>query len=111
MIERIREIVIKEFRQTLREKRTRVLLIMPPLIQLLIFGFAVNMDVESARIAWSDMDRTPESRDLLARFSGSGRFEVLATPQSEAEVQSLLDKGEVQAVVRVLPGFARDLKR
>src|SRR5919197_2170483 len=111
MWERIREIIRKELRQTLREPRTRSVLFLPPLIQLLIFGYAVNLDVEHSKIAWMDMDRTPASRDLLASFEGSGRFTVAAVPQSETEVQQLLDHGSVQAVVRVLPGFSRDIQR
>ncbi len=111
MWERIREIVWKEFIQLLRDTRMRATLIAPPLIQLLIFGYTVNMDIENSRIAWMDLDRTPASRDLLAGFQGSSRFTIVATPSSEAEVQSLLDKGQVQAVVRVLPNFERDIRR
>jgi ABC-2 type transport system permease protein len=111
MRERIQVILRKEFIQALREPRMRFLLFMPPLIQLLVFGYAVTLDVDHARIAWMDMDRTPESRALLARFEGSGRFDVMATPRSEEETQSVLDRGQVHAVVRVLPGFARDLAR
>lgn len=87
------------------------MLFAPPLIQLIIFGYAVNLDVENAQIAWMDMDRTPASRELLSAFEGSGRMFVKATPDSEAEVQKLLDRGEVQAVVRVDAGFARDVAR
>ena len=101
----------KEFIQTLREPRMRMMLFMPPLIQLLIFGFAVNLDVDSARIAWMDQDRTPESRELLSEFEGSGRFAIVATPQGEKEMQGLLDRSKVDGVVRVLPGFAHDLER
>lgn len=111
MWERIREIVRKEFRQALREPRMRAVLFVPPILQLIVFGYAVNLDVESAKIAWMDQDRTPQSRELLARFQGSGRFEVRAVPQSESEAGKLLDRGDVQLVVRVLPGFARDLER
>jgi ABC-2 type transport system permease protein len=89
----------------------RFLLFLPPVLQLVIFGYAVTLDVDHARIAWMDMDNTPESRALLARFEGSGRFEVVATPRSEAEVQRVLDRGEAHAVIRVLPDFARDLAR
>ena len=88
-----------------------MLLFLPPLLQLVVFGYAVTLDVDHARIAWMDMDRTPESRALEARFEGSGRFDVVANPRSEQETQSLLDRGQVHAVVRVLPGFARDLAR
>jgi ABC-2 type transport system permease protein len=111
MRRRIREIVRKEFRQALREPRMRVLLFVPPLIQLVIFGFAVNLDVENARIAWMDQDATPQSRQLRAGFEGSPNFRIVATPTSEDEVRELLDRSAVQAVVRVLPGFARDIAR
>jgi ABC-2 type transport system permease protein len=111
MWERIRVILRKEFIQALREPRMRVLLFVPPLVQLIVFGYAVNLDVDHARIAWMDMDRTPESRDLRERFEGSGRFDVVAMPANEEEVQSVLDRGVAEAVVRVLPGFARDLAR
>ena len=87
------------------------LLVGPPLIQLIVFGYAVNLDVEHARMAWVDRDRTPESRELLAAFQGSGRFEVVATPADDAAARTLLDRGEVQLVVAVLPGFARDVER
>jgi ABC-2 type transport system permease protein len=111
MWERIRVIIRKELIQTLREPRMRVLLFMPPMIQLLVFGFAVNLDVDHARIAWMDMDRSPLSRDLRARFEGSGRFDVVSMPRNENDVQQTLDRGLAQAVVRVLPGFERDVER
>ncbi len=101
----------KEFLQTLREPRMRVMLFMPPLIQLLIYGYAANLDVDSARIAWMDQDRTPQSRELESQFEGSGRFQIVANPTGEKEMQGLLDRGKVDGVVRVLPGFARDLER
>jgi ABC-2 type transport system permease protein len=111
MWERIGVILRKEFIQALRDPRMRVLLFLPPVIQLLVFGFAVNMDVDHARIAWMDMDRSPMSRELRARFEGSGRFDVVAMPQSEQDVQNVLDRGEVQAVIRVLPDFESDVRR
>ena len=72
MWKRIREIVRKELRQTLREPRMRVVLFIPPLIQLIIFGYAVNLDVETSRIAWMDQDRTPASRELFEAFARLG---------------------------------------
>lgn len=66
MWERIGVIIRKELIQTLREPRMRMLLFVPPLVQLIVFGFAVNLDVDHVRIAWMDMDRTPLSRDLRA---------------------------------------------
>ena len=111
MWERIREIVRKELLQALREPRMRVVLVIPPLIQLIIFGYAVNLDVETSRLAWMDRDRTPASRELYEAFAGSERFQMVAAPSRESEVEDLLDHGRVHAVVRVLPGFGRDIAR
>jgi len=111
MWNRIREIIRKEFYQTLRDSRTRALLFGPPLLQLILFGYAVNLDVENAKMAWVDTDHTPESRDLLAAFQGSRYFRMTATPRDDREIQDLMDHGSVQAVIRVLPGFSRDVKR
>ena len=111
MFERILVILRKEFIQALRDPRMRVLLFLPPMIQLIVFGFAVNLDVDHVRIAWMDMDNTPLSRDLRDRFSGSGRFEIVALPRSEADVHKILDAGRAEAVVRVLPDFERDILR
>jgi len=111
MWKRTREIVRKEFRQTLREPRMRVLLFMPPLIQLIVFGYAVNLDVDHVRIAWLDRDHTSASRDLLAAFQGSPRFDLVTTPANERDAQRLLDASRVHAVVSVFPGFGRDIER
>jgi ABC-2 type transport system permease protein len=111
MWERVRVIIRKEVRQTLREPRMRVMLFLPPLIQLLVFGYAVNLDVENARMAWMDQDRSVESRDLLAAFEGSHRFQLVAAPATDQEVQKLLDSAGVDCVIRILPGFARDVQR
>jgi ABC-2 type transport system permease protein len=111
MRERLIEIIRKEFRQTFREPRMRTMLFLPPIIQLLVFGYAVNLDVSHSTMAWMDQDRTPQSRELLAAFQGSGRFEIRATPANDREVQSLLDANKVDMVVRVLPGFERDIAR
>jgi ABC-2 type transport system permease protein len=111
MWERIFTILRKELIQALREPRMRVLLFVPPMVQLIVFGFAVNLDVDHARIAWMDMDRTPESRGLRDRFTGSGRFDIVSAPASEEDVQRTLDRGEAQAVVRIPQGFARDTAR
>jgi len=92
-----------------RNPRTPWFLFIPPIFQLIIFGYAVNLDVDNLRIGWMDMDHTPSSRELLARFQGSERFLLMALPKSEKEVQDVLDRGEVQLVVRILPGFGQNV--
>ena len=111
MWERILVIFRKELLQTMREPRMRVLVLVPPMIQLVIFGYAVNLDVDQARIAWMDRDQSPESRELRREFTGSRRFEIVAYPANDAEVSRLLDRGEVQAAVSVPAGFGADIRR
>jgi ABC-2 type transport system permease protein len=111
MWQRLRCIIRKEFTQSLRDPRMRSMLIIPPLLQLLIFGYAASLDVDNAKIAWMDQDRTPESRELLSEFQGSGRFVIAGMPDSEPAMQRMMDRGQVDAVIRVLPGFAKDVNR
>lgn len=111
MRQRLRRIIRKEFIQALRDPRMRSILFLPPLIQLLIFGYAASLDVDNAKIAWMDQDRTPESRELLSEFEGSGRFILAGMPDNERAMQRMMDRGQVDAVVRILPGFARDVER
>jgi ABC-2 type transport system permease protein len=109
MIERIFAIIRKELDQLFRNRRARLFLFVPPIFQLIIYGYAVNLDVDNLRMGWMDTDHSPQSRALLASFQGSGRFLITALPQSDKEIQDVLDRGEAQVIVRVMPGFGRDI--
>jgi len=111
MWERIAQIVRKEFVQLLRSRRRRLAVFIPPLLQLFVFGYAVNLDVDNIRIGWMDEDRTPASRNLLAGFQGSTRFHIVAEPANDEQAQRLLEQGDAHAVLRVLHGFAASLER
>jgi ABC-2 type transport system permease protein len=109
MLERITAIVRKELSQLFRNRRARIFLFIPPIFQLIVFGYAVNLDVDNLQMAWMDQDQTPQSHDLLATFQGSGRFLLTALPENDRTIQKILDRGQAQVVVRVLPGFGRDI--
>jgi ABC-2 type transport system permease protein len=111
MWERIAQIVRKEFVQLLRDRRRRLAVFVPPVLQLFVFGYAVNLDVDNIRMGWMDEDHTPASRSLLAGFEGSPRYHIVALPKSDQEAQGLLDRGDTHAVLRVLPGFGEALER
>src|SRR5437667_12194497 len=111
MWERILVILRKEFIQALREPRLRMLLFVPPMVQLLVFGFAVNLDVDRARIGWMDMDRTPASRELRDRLAGARRLAMVAAPASEAPVPGASDRGDGHASAGVLAGDGREPQR
>ena len=109
MLERLLRMLIKEFTQVLRNPRMRAVVFVMPVLQVLIIGYAVNTDVRHVPLAVYDLDRTPASRDLLARFEGSGCFDVVRRIQVEAEIQTVLDAGDAKAVLRINRGFAEDL--
>ena len=111
MWERIAQIVRKEFVQLLRSRRRRIAVFIPPLLQLFVFGYAVNLDVDNIRVGWLDEDKTPASRDLLSGFQGSTRFHIVAMPRNDDEAQKLLESGDAVAVLHVLPGFSEALER
>ena len=106
MWQRIIEIFRKEIRTVLREPRMRVMLFVPPMLQLIIFGFAVNLDVDTVNVAWTDSDGSAASRELLARFQGSGRFHIVATPKSGEELQGLLTMAPYRPAFGSFPGSA-----
>ena len=109
MLERLYRMLVKEFIQVLRNPRMRAVIFIVPVIQVLIIGYAVSTDVRHVPMAVYDLDRTPASRDLLARFEGSGCFDVVRRIDSEPEVREVLDSGEAKVVLRLNRGFAEDL--
>jgi ABC-2 type transport system permease protein len=106
MFSRLKQMLIKEFIQVLRDNRTRVLLFVPPVIQMMIFGYAATFEVRNVSIALLDQDRTPESRELLSRFTSSGYFRLRSLPESEKQINEGIDRGDYAIAVRILPGFA-----
>ena len=109
MFERIRQMLIKEFIQVFRDPRMRAVVFIVPCMEVLVIGYAVNMDIRDIRTAVYDLDNTPASRELLARFSASGYFDVVARVDDDRRMQDLIDRSAVQIVLRIDHGFAGDL--
>ncbi|HMK61661.1 MAG TPA: ABC transporter permease [Dissulfurispiraceae bacterium] len=109
MFERIKHIVVKEFIQTFREKRNWMLLFGTPLIQLFMFGYIVTTDVNDIPTALYDLDKSPESRELVRRLQASGYFSINEYPQSPNEIRDLLDKSKVLCAIQIDEHFARDI--
>jgi ABC-2 type transport system permease protein len=111
MIERLRRMLVKEFLQMLRDPRMRTIIFIVPVVQTLVFGYAVSMDVRALPVAVVDLDRGPASRDLLARFPAADTFRFVRETRSAAEAVRLLDEGTVGAILRIDPGFGEDVAR
>lgn len=109
MFQGIRAVIRKEALHILRDRRTLMLIVMMPLIQLSIYGYAINTDVKHIQSALYDEDRTPLSRRLVSAFEQSAYFDMkyhVGTPQ---EFRKLLDRGKVKAALHIPPNFAKDL--
>jgi ABC-2 type transport system permease protein len=111
MFERIKHIVIKEFIQLLRDKRMRFFLIVPPVVQLMMFGYVVTMDVERIPTAVYDLDRSALSRELVRRLSASGYFVMHDEPVSSRDILDLLDRGKVLCVIQINGDFQEKVRK
>jgi ABC-2 type transport system permease protein len=111
VIERLRQILLKEFIHLFRDRHARFSLIVPPLLQMLIFGYAASYEVNRVSTAVLDYDHSQESREFLERFTASSRFQVREVLQSESQIPTLLDHRRVVLVVQIQPGFAELLRK
>lgn len=106
---RIMQVVRKEFIQLFRDPRMVRFLIFPPLIQLIIFGYAVSTDIRNTATFIVDLDRTRQSRELVDRLTASGYFRVVGQSSQPAEMIAALDHGDACVGVGIPAGFAADL--
>jgi len=102
--------LVKEFIQALRDPRMRAILFVMPVVQLIVFGYAVTTDVQRVPTAVYDLDRSVASRDLVSRFAGSKYFDVVEYLTTESEARQALDHGQVSVVLRLNAGFENDLR-
>ncbi len=109
MLGRIFALVKKEFLTLLKDKRSRIVLIGPPLIQLMVFGYAATFDLKNVPFAVYNEDSGAASRQLLAAFEGSPSFSRVALVTHESEIVPLIDTKQVLMVVHVDPHFSEDL--
>ncbi len=110
MWERILTILRKEFRAIFRDPRMRMVIIGFPVIQTLIFGYAVSLDVRHVKLAVIDRDNTPASRELVARFTGSDFFDAAAFTFSDDEARQLIDSAKASAILQINAGYEQNLR-
>ncbi|MEA3211344.1 MAG: type transport system permease protein [Chthoniobacter sp.] len=104
-------IVVKEFVQMRRDRLTFAMILGIPLLQLTLFGFAINADPRHLPAAVLVADQGPQSRTLLAALKNSTYFDFVRQVQTEWEGRAALARGEVQFVINIPENFSRDLLR
>ena len=110
MFERLKSMLIKEFIQAFRDPRMRFILLVIPMVQTIIFGYAVNTDVKLVSTAVFDLDNSRESRELISSFTRSGYFRIEEYVQRENRIRELVDRGKVKAVIRCNHGFGETIR-
>jgi ABC-2 type transport system permease protein len=107
---RVKALFFKELIQALRDPRLLFLIIGPPLLQLLAFGYAANLDLRNIRLAVFDQDHSTLSRELISAFSSSGYFRLQAEATRPEEMNELMDHGRVEAVLHCGPNLMAEVK-
>jgi ABC-2 type transport system permease protein len=107
---RVRALVRKELRQLFRDPKTKRVIFVSPVLQLILFGYAVNTDVRRVATWVVDHDQTPESRLILDAFTASDYFRIVGRGDDPSAVGRALDRGAARVGIWIPPGFARDAK-
>jgi ABC-2 type transport system permease protein len=109
-IERIHQMLKKEFIQTLRDPHTRWILFGPALIQMFVFGYAATMEIKHVSLAVLDQDNTQESRELISRFSASRYFHISKYVAEPDSIRKGIDRGDFLLGLEIDSGFAERLR-
>jgi len=108
---RIRALIKKEFNQIRRDRRLAISLILPPVVQLTLFGFALSAAVTNVRLGVVDDSRSPESRELIATLTESKSFRLAGYYFSVDQLGAAVSRGNVDAGIVVPYDYAKDLAR
>jgi ABC-2 type transport system permease protein len=111
MFERVKHMLIKEFIQIFRDRRMRAIIFLFPIIQTLLFGYAVTTDVKNVKMGIYDSDNSPASRLFLSNIHETEYFDVVKNIHNDKEVDKILDNGEATIVLHLKNGFEGDIRR
>lgn len=109
MLNKILSISKKEFWQISRDKRTLLIIFALPVFLLILFGYAITLDINTIKLGVYDKDKTESSRDFINGFIGSSYFKIISYVNSDEEVNELLDRGIVQCVVVIPVDYSKDI--
>lgn len=110
-LRRMRALITKEFIQILRDRSTFGMIFMMPIIQLLLYGYAINTNPKMLPTALVAADQSVYVRSITTALQNTGYFKITEQPATEKEAESMMDKGEVQFIIEVPVDFTRKLLR
>ena len=109
-MQRLRFLVWKEFLELRMNPRLFGIVVVAPVLQLTMLGYAATTDVKNVPIVVADGDRTPESRELISRFEGSPYFIIAGAVTTVAEIEPFLESGDAWMALAIPAGYARDVE-
>ena len=107
---RLKAIVRKEFYHLVRDYRSLYLAFAIPLLLIILFGYALSLDVDSVKTVVADYDKTPLSREFVEKLDASPYFDFVAGIDSSGQVADYLDTEKASVAIIVPPGFMKGLK-
>ena len=110
-ITRIISIIRKEFIQITRDRRTLIMTLLMPIIQMMLLGYAANSDVKNVPLAVLDQSRSSQSRALLDAFRATGYFVINYEVTSEPDLQRLIDEGQAKTGLIIPPDYGQKVSR
>jgi len=105
----MRVFVLKEFLQIFRDKRTMIILFGIPVVQILLFGFALKNELKNAHIAILDQSKDAYTQEITNKLLSSGYFLLNQNLTSEAEIEQVFRKGKVREIIVFEPNFGENL--
>ncbi|MBI3395105.1 MAG: ABC transporter permease, partial [Spirochaetia bacterium] len=111
MITRILAVAWKEYIHIRRDFRTLYLALVMPVIMILLFGYAIDFDVDHISTGVCDLDRSAESREFVGRLTSGHWFQVRLQTQDPAQLEEALKDGRIKVGLVFREGFARAIKR
>src|ERR1039458_8720508 len=111
MLGRLKQMLIKEFIQVFRDKRTLFILIGPPILQMLVFGYAATYEIRHVPTVVLDLDHSQESRELISLFTSSPYFDVRRQLTSSRQLGDLIEQGKSTVGIEIDAGFAQKLRK
>jgi ABC-2 type transport system permease protein len=109
-LRRTRAVARKEFLHILRDPRSLIMALAVPLVMLLLFGYALTLDVDRIPMLIYDSDRSPESRDLIEQFRGSRYFQILGSVDEYKTIERKIDRDQILLSVVIPRDYSRNLK-
>ncbi len=103
MLAKIIALIVKEFLALLKDQKGRLVIILPPVAQLIVFGYAATFDLNHVKFAVFNEDTGVASRELVSRFEGSKTFDLVASLEGDQQIAPLIDNKEVMFVLHIGP--------